>query len=155
MKKIKNLMIALALLICSSLVLNACLVIEKTAITSGMFIAIMEEKGFNISVESNRDLVFYDVIGAYVASKDDCVVEFYELRTIDEAYDLYNDLERDFRFDYSGSTSSTNAKNYDTYECSGSKGYVFLGRVDDTLMVIEVDSSLKDTAKSIVKELGY
>ena len=155
MKKIKNLMFALVLLVCTSFGLVACLEFQKTAITTEMFVTKMEEKGYAISTESTRDLTFYDVDKTSIAAKDGCIIEFYEFASASEAGQMYERIEFDFDFDYSGSTMSANGKNYNKFECSGSAGYAMVCRVDATLMVIEIDNSIKDTAKSIVKELGY
>ena len=155
MKNLRNLMFALVLLVCTSFGLVACLEVEKTAITTETFVTTMEGKGFTISDESERDLLFYDVDKVSIATRDDCIIEFYEFGSVEDALDLFEELEFDFKFESFSSKVTGSGMNYNRFEGSGAGGYALLCRVDSTLMIVDVESKHIDIAKSIVKEFGY
>ena len=148
-------MLAIVLLICTSFGLTACIEFEKTAIDAYKFATTMESKGYTISNETERDMVFYLPETTCIASKDGCVIEFYIFDSADDAYDFFDDLQFDFDFEISGATTETSGKNYNKFEGSSKDAYKMICRVDNTAMCIEVEKSNEDIAKAIVKEFGY
>ena len=57
------------------------------------------------------------------------------------------------------SNSSTELKttmgNYETYALTSGGYYMYVSRVDNTLLYLRVDDKYKATVKSLVEELGY
>lgn len=55
----------------------------------------------------------------------------------------------------SSSSSSSNIGNYNTFELNGGGKFMYLCRVDNTLIYFNVDEAYKDDAKAFIEKLGY
>ena len=65
---------------------------------------------------------------------------------------------KDYFKDREGSTrvtSSYSIGNYNLYSLTSNGDYMYLCRVDNTLLYIDVEDEYKDEVKDIVEELGY
>ena len=51
--------------------------------------------------------------------------------------------------------SSANIGNYSTYGLTSNGYYMYVSRVDNTLLYAKVSTTYKDAVKSIIKDLGY
>lgn len=84
-------------------------------------------------------------------------VEFYVLDTTDSAIGMYNTNVTSFDvFDTGTKAKATvSGKNYATYSLTTTDKHRYLGRVDNTLLYVDVDVKYKDEVKAFVDELGY
>ena len=94
---------------------------------------------------------------ATVAKNDGWQVEFYVLDTEQSAKGMYDTNKTIFENYESGNNvhATVTLKNYSTYMIKSSGYYMYLSRVDNTLLYVKVDDKYEDTVKSLVKDLGY
>ena len=153
MRKFNRVFLSLALLLLTTFSFGACCFeIKKTAITGAFFQTTMEEKGYSVTVDSESD----DYI-CYIASNgNQYSIEFYEFLTDYNANKMYLYVEGEMEEDSgSGTTATLSGTNYDKYESTDSVAYRMVCRVDNTVMLVEVDKTYKNTVVDLIKSLGY
>ena len=101
----------------------------------------------------------YDFINeATVAASDDkWQVDFYVLDDSTQAKDMFNNNKSIFE-SYKGKNSlesSTALGNYENYSLTSSGYYMYICRVDNTLVYASVIDSYKDEVKEFIEKLGY
>lgn len=129
---------------------------SKKAITTKEFINITENNGYVI-VDA-KDQFDYDYIKeATIAKEDDYQLEFYVLDNISNANGMFEHNKSIFESYKDGisAETSTNIGNYSTYSLQSGGYYMYLSRVDNTLLYIRVKGIYKDNVKNIVDKIGY
>ena len=120
------------------------------------------------TISSNNNFKIYDVLEQYseydfineatVAANDDkWQVEFYVLEDSENAKDMFNNNKSIFET-YKGKNSlesSTALGNYENYSLTSSGYYMYICRVDNTLVYASVKDSYKDEVKEFIEKLGY
>ena len=151
-KKISSILLGLLILV----VLTGCF--SKKALTSKEFITVMKDKNFDI-YDISSTYSSYGYIGTVILakSKEDYQLGFYTFDDENYATEYFNinkgsfdSLEGD-----SSSKAQVEAGNYSTYALTKAGKYMYLSRVDNTLLYIDVDVKHKTEVKNIVEELGY
>ena len=129
---------------------------NKKVITTREFKNITEQNG--LSVLDAIDQFDSDVIKeATLAYNDDYKLEFYVLDSSDSAISMFNYNKNSFESKKSGVSSylSTDLANYNIYMLQSGGYYMYLSRVDNTLLYVSVEDTFKESVKDIVKDLGY
>lgn len=131
---------------------------EKESIKAREFASLMEDENYEI-VDITSQYEAYGVDEAYIAvdSDQDYQIEFYELSSESKAKSMF-ESNKDYFEDGAGSskvTSSYSVGNYNLYSLTSNGDYMYLCRVDNTLLYIDVEDEYKDEVKDIVEELGY
>ena len=150
----KNLFL-FSLLFSMLLILTGCG--NKKVITTDKFIDITEKNGF-VTKDVLDQFSNTDVLDATIANyNSDFQLEFYVLDSTEGAKEMFLNNKNIFET-YKGSVSkysSTDIGNSSTYMLESSGYYMYLSRVDNTLLYVKVDDIYKERVKSIIKELGY
>ncbi len=151
-KKISKVFLSLLLIISST----GCF--SKTVLTKESFTTVMESKGFEL-YDISSEYEAYGYIENVIIAKSDSEyqLEFYVFEDEDYATTSFEKNKQNFE-SLKGSLSSkaeVNAGNYSTYALTKDDAYMYLSRVDNTLLYIDIDKKYKDEVKSIVEELGY
>lgn len=150
----KNLFL-FSLLFSMLLILTGCG--NKKVITTDKFIDITEKNGF-VTKDVLDQFSNTDVLDATIANyNSDFQLEFYVLDSTEGAKEMFLNNKNIFET-YKGSVSkysSTDIGNSSTYVLESSGYYMYLSRVDNTLLYVKVDDIYKERVKSIIKELGY
>lgn len=150
----KNLFL-FSLLFSMLLILTGCG--NKKVITTDKFIDITEKNGF-VTKDILDQFSNTDVLDATIANyNSDFQLEFYVLDSTEGAKEMFLNNKNIFET-YKGSVSkysSTDIGNSSTYMLESSGYYMYLSRVDNTLLYVKVDDIYKERVKSIIKELGY
>lgn len=92
-----------------------------------------------------------------LGSSDGWQVEFYVLDDSANATAMFNTNKNIFE-NYKGNSSSEKSSsigNSASYSLTSSGYYMYLCRIDNTLLYVKVQDIYKDTVKDLVKELGY
>ncbi len=131
---------------------------EKDAIKAREFASLMEDENYDI-VDVTSQYEAYGIDEAYIAidSDQDYQIEFYELSSESKAKSMF-ESNKDYFKDREGSTKVTTSYsigNYNIYSLTSNGDYMYLCRVDNTLLYIDVDDKYKDEVKDIVENLGY
>ena len=160
MKKsvVKKLIITAALCLVLALVCGACAQ-SKTAATPKDFIASAESLGLQTQ-DTTKDYEQFDhVVNSTSAGKTEgnAIVwqaDFVTATEAEKAQGMFETNKNKFD-EASGNMSSTSVGNYNTYEKNGDGKFMYLCRVDNTLLYINVDEKYKDEAKKLIGTLGY
>lgn len=131
---------------------------EKESITAREFASMMDDEDYEI-VNVTSQYESYGIDEAYLAveSNQDYQMEFYELSSESKAKSMFESNKEYFE-DRAGSskiTSSYSFGNYNVYSLTSNGDYMYICRIDNTLLYIDVDDEYKDEVKDIVEELGY
>lgn len=130
---------------------------KKTVLTTEDFISKSEANGYQ-TVDVKTQFSEYDELkSATLAMNDNYQVEFYVLDNETNAKSMFDTNKATFE-DYktsSNAESSVSLKNYSTYSLTTGGYYMYLSRVDNTLIYLRVEAKYKDEVKSFVKALGY
>ena len=131
---------------------------EKDAIKAREFASLMEDENYDVA-DVTSQYEAYGIDEAYIAIEydQDYQIEFYELSSDSKAKSMF-ESNKDYFEDRAGSskvTTSYSIGNYNLYSLTSNGDYMYLCRVDNTLLYIDVEDEYKDEVKDIVEELGY
>lgn len=151
-------LISLVLVIAAVLVFFVVIDKEKEYISAKQFYDEMEDEGY-VMVNITAQYASYGIDEAYLAVKpnQEYQIEFYELSSISKAESMF-ESNKEFFKDRAGSsrvTSSYGFGNYDIYSLTSNGDFMYLCRIDNTLLYIDVDDSYKKEVKEIIDELDY
>ena len=130
--------------------------VNKKAVTTNEFINVVKSNGYE--VKDVKDQFNYDYIKeATLAINDDYQIEFYVLDNASNAKKMFESNKQIFESYKSGvsTEASSNVGNNSTFTLNSNGYYMYLSRIDNTLLYIRVESKYKDNVKSIVSKLGY
>ena len=145
-------------LICFVMIFTLTGCTNKTVLTTEDFKTKLEEQGLTVvDTTSQHDSSTHIKESTIATSKDGYQISFYIFYEIDNAQDKFNTIKTDFQNEKGGQAIQTvnNMKNYSTYSLQSNGYYMYVCRVDNTLLSIKADEKYKDTIKDIVKKLGY
>ena len=130
---------------------------KKTVITTSEFISKAEKAGYQTTDITAQYSSYEYIKEATIAKNDNYQVEFYVLDGEDKAKGMFDTNKTDFENSKgsSSSYSTVNLANYSTYALTSAGKYMYLARVENTLIYIKVDEKYKDSVKGFVKDLGY
>ena len=127
---------------------------NKKAITTNDFINVTESNGYKII--DAKDQFDYDYIKeATIAVKDEYKMEFYVLDSKNSAIKMFDNNKSIFESYKMGLSkeASTDFGNSSTYSLSSNGYYMYLSRVDNTLLFIRVKDIYKDSVKTIINNM--
>lgn len=152
------LLIVLLLMVAAVVVVFALIDKEKAPISAKEFYEEMEDEGY-VLVDVTSQYASYGIEEAYIAvkSNQEYQIEFYELSSIGKAESMF-ETNKEYFQDRAGSTKVTSSYgfgNYDIYSLKSNGDYMYLCRIDNTLLYIDVEDIYKDEVKEIIDELDY
>ena len=150
MKKLICLMLALVCGGCAQ---------SKTAVASKDFISKAQSLGLNTQ-DTTSDYAQYDhVVNSTSAGKIEgntilWQADFLTANAADKAVAMF-EANKDNFDQLSGNLSMVSVGNYNIYEKTGDGQFMYLGRVDKTLLYIKVAEKYAGEAKELIEALGY
>ena len=132
------------------------LLINKTNTTPLKMKTISEENGLKVEDHSNNSNSS-DIKKLLVASKEDkYIVEYFELENDEFAKKNFDSRKETYDNTNVIKSKITNSgSNFDTYALTANKRYIYLSRIDNTVLLLLADEKDKDDAKDLVKKYGY
>ena len=131
---------------------------NKEAVSTEDFISIAESKDCEIADASAQYEEYSYVENVTIAAHEEgWQVEFYTLSEDSYATSMFNTNKEIFE-SYKGNKSvesTTNIGNDATYSLTSDGYYMYLSKVDNTLLYVRVNEDYKDTVKTIIEELEY
>jgi len=131
---------------------------DKNPITSSDFKSISENKNYTFYDITSQYAQYGYINSASVAkSSSGYQIEFYVLSDDSYATSMFNNNKTIFE-NYKGNSSvesSTSLANYSIYSLTSSGYYMYLAKIDNTLLYLRVDDDYKNEVKDFVKKLGY
>ena len=152
MKK-KGLLIVL--LVVARFTLTGC--ITKKALSSAEVKAIVEKEGFT-ATEDTESYQEYDHIKEVLElGNTNFYLQFFVISDVEKAKTLFNNNKEliDNNREGNYTNSSLSGKNYETYELISGGYYMYVSRVDNTLVYVMQKEEYKDEIKKIIKALKY
>ena len=152
------LLITLLLVVAAAAVFFIVIDKEKESMTANEFCDELEDEGY-VMVDVTSQYASYGIEEAYLAVKpnQEYQIEFYELSSVSKAENMF-ETNKEYFEDRAGSkrvTSSFGFGNYDTYSLTSNGDFMYLCRIDNTLLYIDVEDIYKDEVKEIIDELDY
>ncbi len=128
---------------------------SKEATTTADFISKAEASGMKTQ-KSNAFGDYKEGTIAYVQSGFTVAwqVEFYVMDSNEDAQYTFEQNKTVFE-GRSGTASSFSLGSKETYEKTGEGKYMYLSRIDNTLLYVDVKEEYKNDAKAFIRELGY
>lgn len=129
---------------------------NKKAITTREFKNITEQSGFS-TVDAKDQFEGESIKEATLAINNDYKIEFYVLDNSESARGMFQHNKEIFENRKSGVSKyvSTDLGNSSTYMLQSGGYYMYLSRVDNTLLYVNVLDQYKDSVKEVVNDLGY
>ncbi len=152
------LLISLMVVVAATVVLLVVVDREKEVLTAQEFYNEMDDEGYEM-VDVTAQYAIHGIDKAYLAVEEDNAyqIEFYELSSVSKAESMF-ESNKDYFKDRAGSkrvTSSYGFGNYDIYSLTSNGDFMYLCRIDNTLLYIDVEDIYKDEVKEIIDELDY
>ena len=129
---------------------------NKKAVSTREFINITEQDGLT-TVDVKDQFSDESVVEATIAYNDDYKLEFYILNSEASAKSMFSYNKNIFESRKSGISkyASTDIGNSSTYMLQSGGYYMYLSRIDNTLLYVSVSEQYKDNVKEVIKDLGY
>ena len=138
--------------------LTGCFLKPRKAASADDFKSIASKHNLTV-VDVYDQMKQYEVIKTALLARasDGWQIEFYILSTDDDAIDMYETNKTLFENSKEGKSREkyANIKNYSMYNLISGGKYMYLSRINNTLLYVKVDKKYEDNVKRIVKELGY
>lgn len=138
--------------------LTGCFLRPRKAATAEDFREVAKNNNLTI-VDAYDQMSQYNVFKSALLAKsaEGWQVEFYILNTDADAQDMYDTNKKIFENSKTGTTRENylTLKNYSMYNLISGDKYMYLGKIDNTMLYVKVDEKYTDNAKKIIKELGY
>lgn len=130
---------------------------KKKVITTEEFKNKAENSGYITINVKNQYMNDLRIKEATVAQKEDYQVEFYVLDDNSNAKIIFSNTKEDFQKDKDKVSVETtkNMLNYSTYSLKTGGYYMYLSRVQNTLLYVKVKEKYQDSVKELIKELDY
>ncbi len=152
MKK-KGLLIVL--LVVALFTLTGC--ITKKALSSAEVKTIVEKEGYTVT-EDNESYDEYEHIKEVLElGNSNFYLQFFVISDEEKAKTLFNNNKEliDNNREGNYTNSSLSGKNYETYELISGGYYMYVSRVDNTMLYVMQKEEYKDEIKKIIKALKY
>lgn len=85
-------------------------------------------------------------------------IEFFTFEDEEHAKDMFDKNKKDFEESKDGkivTEKNINVENYSTYSLTTSSNYMYISRVDNTVIYLKVSESNKKDVEKIIKQLKY
>ena len=131
---------------------------EKAVKNTSDFKSLSEKYKYTVSDVTSQYADNKKVKNALVAkSSQDFQIEFFVLEDEGSAGIMFFTNKTTFERNKRGSSSqaSTSSPNYQTYSLTCNNQYMYLCRVENTLLSVNIPSNYKDNVKKFIEELGY
>lgn len=138
--------------------LTGCFLRTRKAATIDEFKDVASKNNLTV-IDAYDQMSQYNVFksASLAKSAEGWQVEFYVLNTDSDAQDMYDTNKKIFESLKSGTTKENylTIKNYSMYNLVSGDKYMYLSKIDNTLLYVKVDEKYTNNVKKIIKELGY
>jgi len=130
---------------------------KKKVATPEDFGAVIQDYGYEI-----RDVIDSDSIDsnitevAIVAIKDETIIQFFILKTEEDAKNLHKKNTNNFAtYEEEAKPEQGTDKNYEYYKIEIEDKYMVSSRIENTYVYVNVNNESSSEIKEILKKLGY
>ena len=160
----KSVKIAIAVIVVLAIIAIICVAVMTTtggkkAITIEEFDAKAKELGYIMSEVQNSTTDEEEITGSKAAIKEDYsyLVIFYTLKDNDAANSFYNKQKENYEKSKQEGTEAVekSGKNYETYTLKSDSKYMYVARVDNTVVQLSVNEESEQEVSAFIQKLGY
>lgn len=129
---------------------------KKVSITNSDFEKVFKDKGYtiyNVTTQFSKKESVKSVILAQI--NNEYQIEFYTLKNVKEAIKLFDNNMKTFDNDSISSKKIISKNNYSIYSSTNLNYYMYLSRIDNTLLYIKVPKKYKNDINIMIDDLGY
>ncbi len=148
----------LLVIICFVVLLTLTGCMEKTVKNANDFKSLAEKYKYTVSDVTSQYSVNQKVKNAIVAkSSQDFQIEFFVLEDEGSAGKMFYTNKATFESSKSGSitSSASSGEKFTTYGLTYNNKYMYLCRVENTLLSVNIPSNYKDNVNKFIEEFGY
>lgn len=159
----KSVKIAIAAIVILAIIAIICVAVMTTggkkAITIEEFDAKAKELGYIMSEVQNSVTAEEEITGSKAAIKEDYsyLITFYVLKDNDTANSFYNKQKENYEKSKQEGAEAVekNGKNYETYALKSDKKYMYVAKVDNTVVQLNVNEEAEQEVTEFIKKLDY
>lgn len=145
----------IAILLLSLFTLTGCF--TKQALTTDEVKSKVSEIGFNVS-DAKSEYADYDhIIESLELGNSNFYIQFFVVNDEEKAKILFNNNKEIIDGNRNGTykNSSTSGKNYETYELESDGKYMYVSRIDNTIIYANEKVEYKEEIRKIIDTLKY
>lgn len=147
------------LLVIIGIIVFAVLNSGRKAITLEKFEEKAKENGYNIADIQNDITDKEEVTGAKVAMSEDYsyIIRFYTLKDNDVANSFYNEQKEEITKNKQEGNEPVekSGKNDSTYTLKSNGKYMYISKIDNTILQLTVNEAEEKKVTEFIKKLGY
>lgn len=132
---------------------------KKKAVTEEQFVEIAKEKGYNIGEVQKDTLNNAAITSAKIAVSSDYryLVEFYILNSHEATSHFFNECKSNFESNKVNGAIPTeeSGKEYEKYTLKSDGKYMYLARVNNTIIQLNVNEQDEKAVTEFINALGY
>lgn len=131
---------------------------SKEKINSKKFIDISKKEKLTIYEVTTQFKSYDNVKKVYAASNlRGWGITFFEFKNSDSAENIFNKKVEEFKKNKSKNDEDDKSgiRNYSIYELTTSNNYYYISRVDNTLLIVDADSTHKKEINSFIEKIKY
>lgn len=132
---------------------------KKKAVTEEQFVEIAKEKGYNIGEVQKDTLNNTAITSAKIAVSSDYryLVEFYILNSHETASHFFDECKSNFESSKVEGSMPTeeSSKEYEKYTLKSDGKYMYLARINNTIIQLNVNEQDEKAATEFINALGY
>ena len=141
-------------ILCFVMVISLTGCLSKEAITTSKFIGVSRKHNYILGDVTSQYETYGSIKEATVSQADGFQIEFYVFESEKDAKGMFSANKTKFS-KTSGTNFSAKVGNYETFKLTNDDNYMYLCRVDNTLIYVNADAKYKDQIKEFINELGY
>ncbi len=131
---------------------------DKTVVTGEEFVALAEEEGYTTGVDhnflnANKDN--YEEMYIALASGNAYQIEWYNLKDKEVANNFFENIRVQIEEKETSSSSSAKLANYAWFKATTNDSYLYISRVEDTVVFLAVEKEFRSEAEAFIEKLGY
>jgi uncharacterized protein YcfL len=129
----------------------------RDSITANQFETRMTGLGYSVE-DVTRHVEMFGLVSYSIAYQDDIFVEFFVFESDRLAIQLFNNMQNMLMVGSRGSASSyrtSSASNFNRISHTSGGQFVFVGRVDSTVLIVATDASNRSVADEVINLIGY
>ncbi len=131
---------------------------SKEKINSKKFIDISKKEKLTIYEVTTQFKSYDNVKKVYAASNlRGWRITFFEFKNSDSAENIFNKKVEEFKKNKSKNDEDDKSgiRNYSIYELTTNNNYYYISRVDNTLLIVDADSTHKKEINSFIEKIKY
>ena len=134
----------------------------KEPISADSFESTAVSSGYTVQIDDNFGEKYDSIVDAYVASddQDDYQIAYLVISSSESAKEIFNSYKKDLEKIKSenegyNQSSATSSSKYEKYKLSTKEYYLYIARIENTIILVNAGIEDKEEAEAFINEIGY